>query len=75
MSTSKSMSANTGSWTLVSIEKNTWNIVAPGLRVLAAHDAQQRIALRVVRALVDDRHRFAVAHVDGAGVLEDAREP
>ena len=42
-----------------------------GLGVLAAQDAQQRLALRRRGALVDDVHAFAFAFVDGAGPAED----
>ncbi len=44
-------------------------------RVLAAHDAQQRISLGLVGALVHDRQRLPITHVNRLRILEDAGEP
>src|SRR5580692_4373014 len=45
-----------------------------GRGVLPAHDAKQRIALCVIRTLVHNRQRLAIAHMHGPGPFEDARD-
>jgi len=45
-----------------------------GIGVLAGHDAQDGVALVRRGALVDDRKRLAVAHMDRSGPAEDARQ-
>ena len=42
-----------------------------GIGVLPGHDPQQRVALRLVGALIDERERFAIAFVDRARPFED----
>src|SRR5262249_12078662 len=59
--------AREGARLLSQVMAKIWKIVAAGLGVLAAEDAQQRRALLRSRAPIEQQHALALAFMGGSG--------